>query len=112
MLEVKILRVDTEDRKIGLSLKRAQWAAEDAATGTPGGGPVKRRGGLAGGGLADLGEQFIKTVRDGEAEETPAEDAPAPVAEEAPVVEETPEAPAPEAPAAAETTEEGKTESE
>ena len=28
-VEVKILRVDTEDRKIGLSLKRAQWAAED-----------------------------------------------------------------------------------
>jgi len=28
-IEVKILRVDIEDRKIGLSLKRAQWAAED-----------------------------------------------------------------------------------
>ncbi|MHC5002269.1 MAG: 30S ribosomal protein S1, partial [Planctomycetota bacterium] len=27
-LDVKILRVDTEERKIGLSLKRAQWAAE------------------------------------------------------------------------------------
>ena len=27
-LEVKILRVDSEERKIGLSLKRAQWAAE------------------------------------------------------------------------------------
>ena len=27
-LEVKILRVDLEDRKIGLSLKRAQWTAE------------------------------------------------------------------------------------
>ena len=27
-LEVKILRVDTDDRKIGLSLKRAQWQAE------------------------------------------------------------------------------------
>jgi small subunit ribosomal protein S1 len=27
-LEVKILRVDAEERKIGLSLKRAQWAAE------------------------------------------------------------------------------------
>lgn len=30
-VEVKILRVDIEDRKIGLSLKRAQWAAEDEA---------------------------------------------------------------------------------
>lgn len=28
-IEVKILRVDIDDRKIGLSLKRAQWAAED-----------------------------------------------------------------------------------
>jgi small subunit ribosomal protein S1 len=26
-VEVKILRVDTDDRKIGLSLKRAQWGA-------------------------------------------------------------------------------------
>jgi len=28
-VEVKILKVDTEARKIGLSLRRAQWAAED-----------------------------------------------------------------------------------
>src|SRR3954454_2007519 len=28
-VEVKILRVDSEERKIGLSLKRAQWAAEE-----------------------------------------------------------------------------------
>ena len=27
-LEVKILKVDSEARKIGLSLRRAQWAAE------------------------------------------------------------------------------------
>src|SRR5277367_6576170 len=30
-VEVKILRVDSEERKIGLSLKRAQWAAEEVA---------------------------------------------------------------------------------
>ncbi len=30
-VEVKILRVDTDERKIGLSLKRAQWAQEEAA---------------------------------------------------------------------------------
>jgi small subunit ribosomal protein S1 len=30
-VEVKILRVDLEERKIGLSLKRAQWTAEPAA---------------------------------------------------------------------------------
>ena len=29
-VDVKILRVDTEDRKIGLSLKRAQWGATEA----------------------------------------------------------------------------------
>jgi small subunit ribosomal protein S1 len=28
-VEVKILRVDSEERKIGLSLKRAQWAQEE-----------------------------------------------------------------------------------
>ncbi|MEX0654495.1 MAG: 30S ribosomal protein S1 [Phycisphaeraceae bacterium] len=54
-LEVKILRVDVDDRKIGLSLKRAQWTAdqEEAVAKTeakkaPGGG-----GGL--GGLGDGG---------------------------------------------------------
>ncbi len=31
-LEVKILRVDTQERKIGLSKKRAEWAAEDEQT--------------------------------------------------------------------------------
>jgi small subunit ribosomal protein S1 len=30
-VEVKILRVDVEDRKIGLSLKRAQWTADQEA---------------------------------------------------------------------------------
>jgi small subunit ribosomal protein S1 len=30
-IEVKVLRVDTQERKIGLSLKRVQWAAEEAA---------------------------------------------------------------------------------
>ena len=35
-IEVKILRVDTEERKIGLSNKRVQWAEEDdGATGGP-----------------------------------------------------------------------------
>ena len=41
-LEVKILKVDSEARKIGLSLRRAQWAAEEhggaateAGTGEP-----------------------------------------------------------------------------
>ena len=30
-IEVKILRVDTEERKIGLSRKRVEWAEEDDA---------------------------------------------------------------------------------
>lgn len=33
-VEVKILRVDTDSRKIGLSLRRVQWAAENAAAHT------------------------------------------------------------------------------
>ncbi len=67
-VEVKILRVDTDDRKIGLSLKRAQWAQEDATTTDEGAGPVKRRGGLEGEGglLGDLSDNFIQTVRDRE----------------------------------------------
>jgi len=52
-VEVKILRVDTAERKIGLSKKRADWAAdsgrEEGAEGSrPGGQPKQRRGGLHG----------------------------------------------------------------
>ncbi len=56
-LEVKILRVDTDSRKIGLSLRRVQWAAEDKASeGGAADAPVQdiedkssdRRGGLDG----------------------------------------------------------------
>jgi len=60
-IEVKILRVDTEDRKIGLSLKRAQWAAEEAEAAESAPEPVRRRGGLEGEG-APLGEQYIPAV--------------------------------------------------
>ncbi|MDX2131317.1 MAG: 30S ribosomal protein S1 [Planctomycetota bacterium] len=37
-IDVKILRVDRQDRKIGLSLKRAQWG--DTTGGRPAGGPA------------------------------------------------------------------------
>jgi small subunit ribosomal protein S1 len=55
-LEIKILRVDNDSRKIGLSLRRVKWAAEDqekqdeAAGGqkAPSGEQVARRGGLDG----------------------------------------------------------------
>ncbi len=57
-IEVKILRVDLDDRKIGLSLKRAQWASEDeeqqeGADGAP-------RGGLDHGG--GMGTNFIDSA--------------------------------------------------
>ena len=70
---MKILRVDADERKIGLSLKRAQWAAEDGVPAEGGGAePVRRRGGLGaeGGLLGNLDEkQFLQTHREGEEEE-------------------------------------------
>jgi small subunit ribosomal protein S1 len=60
-LEVKILRVDSEERKIGLSLKRAQWAAAEDTHGGEAGGPSKRRGGLEGG---DMGlDKILEPLR-------------------------------------------------
>ena len=49
-IEVKILRVDPSERKIGLSKKRAEWASEDGSRGA--GEPRARRGGLHGPGAA------------------------------------------------------------
>jgi small subunit ribosomal protein S1 len=40
-VEVKILRVDTDSRKIGLSLRRVQWAAEDQKAQAPASGSEK-----------------------------------------------------------------------
>ncbi len=59
-VDVKILRVDTDDRKIGLSLKRAQWGAaveENKANANEPGEkkPRSRDGGPARGGLDDHG---------------------------------------------------------
>jgi small subunit ribosomal protein S1 len=60
-LAVKILRVDSEERKIGLSLKRAQWAQEEEARESARAQRAEKRGlrgGLEGGektrGLGDL----------------------------------------------------------
>jgi small subunit ribosomal protein S1 len=60
-VEVKILRVDSDERKIGLSLKRAQWAAEEQARESARAERAERRGlrgGLEGGeqtsGLGDI----------------------------------------------------------
>ncbi|HUB26368.1 MAG TPA: 30S ribosomal protein S1 [Tepidisphaeraceae bacterium] len=61
-LDVKILRVDSNERKIGLSLKRAQWAQEEEARENARAQRAEKRGlrgGLEGGeqtrGLGDLG---------------------------------------------------------
>jgi len=45
-LEVKILRVDTQERKIGLSKKRAEWAAEDEQPEESNGEVKELKGGL------------------------------------------------------------------
>lgn len=57
-VEVKILRVDLDDRKIGLSLKRAAWTSDQEAAAErqekkDGGG---QDGGQTGGGLGGLGD--------------------------------------------------------
>jgi len=67
-IEVKILRVDTEDRKIGLSLKRAQWAAEEQGAeeaAAPDQEAARLRGGLEGEGglLGALSKDVIDTIR-------------------------------------------------
>jgi small subunit ribosomal protein S1 len=59
-VEVKILRVDSDERKIGLSLKRAQWAQEEQKREEERAQRADRRGlrgGLEGGGTGTgLGE--------------------------------------------------------
>ena len=59
-IEVKILRVDPQERKIGLSKKRAEWAAEEGKAPTAGGDVKIRRGGLHGPGAesTDVISQF------------------------------------------------------
>ena len=55
-VEVKILRVDLDDRKIGLSLKRAQWTSDQEAAADRKDGGSSKSGGQAGGGMGGLGE--------------------------------------------------------
>ncbi|MAT72292.1 MAG: 30S ribosomal protein S1 [Planctomycetaceae bacterium] len=50
-LEVKILRVDTDERKIGLSRKRVEWAEEDEAAAESGAGVSMSTGSTASGEL-------------------------------------------------------------
>ena len=102
-LEVKILRVDTDARKIGLSLRRVQWAAEteqdEKKTATKEGpkaeeGPKpeegpKRRGGLDGMLMPD--SVSIQTAEEKKAEEETAAVAEKAKEEAAAVVEKTEE---------------------
>ena len=69
-IEVKILRVDTDERKIGLSRKRVEWAEEDlgdeaAAGAADGAGTAQELKGGVGSGSGPL----FKTAAQQEAEE-------------------------------------------
>ncbi len=63
-IDVKILRVDTVDRKIGLSKKRADWAGDEGVeTDRPAKKDKQRRGGLSQGeGLSGLGDLLNRTA--------------------------------------------------
>ncbi len=102
-LEVKVLRVDTEERKIGLSRRRVEWTPEEEAAeakkeaGDSGSGSniaqSELKGGLGGGNLLS---DALKAAEEAKAAATPTEEAPV---EEAPA-EEAPAEPAAEAPVA------------
>ncbi|MCZ6682713.1 MAG: 30S ribosomal protein S1 [Planctomycetota bacterium] len=75
-IEVKILRVDAADRKIGLSKKRADWAADSTAPPGESGAELsarkQRRGGLHGAGEAttDIISGTALLHKDGAADKT------------------------------------------
>lgn len=82
-LEVKILRVDTDSRKIGLSLRRVQWTAEDQEkeqqsepeqAGTEEKEQVERRGGLDGALMPEM--DVVVPNEDDASKDEPAEEAP------------------------------------
>ena len=77
-IEVKILRVDGEERKIGLSLKRAQWAAEEGTRPEPAEPDrAKRRGGLEGP-TGVIGEDIIQTTLPQDEQQAPEAQTPEP----------------------------------
>ena len=95
-IEVKILRVDTDDRKIGLSRKRVEWAEEDELAAESAGQsedsarekPAARtdlKGGLGGGGgllIEPAGEEVAEPAAAEPAADEPAADEPEVVSEE------------------------------
>ena len=112
-LEVKVLRVDTDDRKIGLSRRRVDWTPEEEAaeakkeaaegggatttsTGAPKIKDADLKGGLGGGGLLIDTSSADATPAETPAAETPAAEAPAAEAAPEPAAEAAPEEPAAE----------------
>ena len=80
-LEVKILRVDTEDRKIGLSRKRVEWAEEDEAAAAETEtretkAAAELKGGLGSSGpLIDTTPEAVAEASEEDSAEEPTEDA-------------------------------------
>ncbi|UUO05903.1 30S ribosomal protein S1 [Blastopirellula sp. J2-11] len=72
-IEVKILRVDTDERKIGLSRKRVQWAAEDEAAAAAAEATAEKDQQELKGGLGSSGPLFSASAPTEEAEAKPAE---------------------------------------
>ncbi len=110
-IEVKVLRVDTEERKIGLSRKRVEWADEDALeeVGSADGSGIEARKSPSAlkGGIGDASGPLIQTSVEQEeaAPEKPAAEEAAPeepAAEEPAAEEPAAEEPAAEEPAAEE----------
>jgi len=101
-IDVKVLRVDTQERKIGLSLKRVQWAAEEEEAEAEPARPQPRLGGIEPADAPVSGEGSGVTLFG-----TPLPGAPAETKKEETAEEETsPAEPAPEAKAEAETPDE------
>jgi small subunit ribosomal protein S1 len=81
-IEVKILRVDTDERKIGLSRKRVEWAEDEAVAAEPDKGKDRQQRTDLKGGLGDAGPLIAM----------PSEDQAPPEAEAQPEAETQPEA--------------------
>ncbi len=118
-IEVKILRVDSDERKIGLSRKRVEWAEEAEAEAAQAETATETSGADLKGGVGDSSGPLIQpaapieeepveaiVVEETPAEETPAEETPT---EEAPAEETPTEAVAEEEPAEESSEDEVKT---
>ena len=84
VIEVKVLRVDPEERKIGLSRKRVEWAEEaEAAEGQEGKSPSAADEGELKGGVGDGNGPLFKNPVNAEATEPVSQEEPAPSEEPA-----------------------------